>query len=162
MRRLGHDDYFGALADEFRWTTMEGETLSVHEMETRHIFNSMKMIFNHIAHVYGGKPVWFQKFYDAYEERARRDPKKLARQVAMFCWVIQQRGDLPEKYIPPYIQIVNQILDIRDLKQAALSLPEPEGFVQPRSGAVRAFLGTTFGEYLDSHFHGENGLDLEY
>lgn len=149
---------FNKVADRFRWRTMEGRTLTIDQMKTSHIFNSMKMIFNHIAEQYGGEPIWFTKKYPDYELRAKTDPKRLAKRVVLFCWVIEQRGDLQENHREPYRLIVNQILGIKSLREAAKSeaLPPPR-----RSEAVTAFLGPTLGDALDSHFHGENGIDLD-
>jgi len=107
----------------FKWKTMEGQVLTMSEMETGHIFNSMKMIYNHIAEQYGCQLVWFTKKYPGYNEKARHDPKKLAMVVALFCYEIERRGDLPNKYFFPYWEIVNAILKTKKLRAAALQLP---------------------------------------
>lgn len=44
------------LAEDY-WTTQDGERLKVSEMETTHVFNAMKMLFNSLAKRYGGEQV---------------------------------------------------------------------------------------------------------
>lgn len=94
----------------FLWRTMEGETLALSEMETSHVFNAMKMVFNHLARVWGGRPVWFTKQYGDYYANAQQDPARLAGLVVMFCNEIVRRGDLPEKYRDPFRTIIDQIV----------------------------------------------------
>lgn len=88
---------------------MEGEILSLDEMDTKHIFNSMKMIFNHICEVYGIPTVWHQHRYRDYIIKSHIIPKKLARQIHLFISEIERRGDLPSKYHEPYRQILDTI-----------------------------------------------------
>lgn len=35
------------IEEGFRWQTMDGQLLTVQEMETEHIYNCLRMIFNH-------------------------------------------------------------------------------------------------------------------
>lgn len=91
------------------WTTMEGETLSIRDMDTKHCFNSMKMLFNHIAEMWGGQPVWFQQKYPDTSAAAVSAPKHLAMYVCAFIREIDRRGDLPLKYREPYALIKRQV-----------------------------------------------------
>jgi hypothetical protein len=93
----------------FRWKTIEGKILKLHEMETSHIFNSMKMIFNHLAEANGGKPVNFANKYSLYKILAKTEINKLAAQVMLFIEEIERRGDLPEQYKRAYANITYQI-----------------------------------------------------
>lgn len=118
---MKHLDYlFGSVVAGFRWRTMQGDVLYLHEMETGHIFNSMKMIFNHVAEVYGGETVWFTKHYINYIEKAHDEPEHLVKLVALFCYEIEKRGDLPSKYKSPYENIVRQLLGNKLMNQAML------------------------------------------
>jgi hypothetical protein len=109
----------------FLWRTMEGEVLTLEQMETKHLFNSMKMCFNHIAEVYGGRPVWFKHSYSDYFERARLEPVTVAGYVVIFMKEIDRRGDLPAKYHAPYADIVSQIkpMMLRRPPLAAIAAP---------------------------------------
>jgi hypothetical protein len=109
---------------------MDGRVLTLDEMETKHVFNSMKMCFNHLARHWGGVPVWFQKEYRDYHKKAMSDPKCLARLVVGFIIEIERRGDLPEQYQKPYADILQQVTGTRFLKEgkellAAPTLPSP-------------------------------------
>lgn len=105
---------------------MEGEILSLDEMSTKHIFNSMKMAFNHLADTHGGTPVWFTVQYREYREAAKDNPVQLARLVVFFIQEIQRRGDLPERYSEPFRLILEQITP-----------PKLEGLgLLPRSGRL--------------------------
>ncbi len=99
--------------DTFRWKTMDGQILRIGDMKTSHVFNSMKMIFNHLAEANGGYPVWFEKKYSDYRRMASEDTMRLAATVIFFLNEIQKRGDLPERYAIPFTQILNQIKGIQ-------------------------------------------------
>lgn len=119
LKRISEED-----ARPFLWRTMEGEVLTLDEMKTAHIFNSMKMIFNHLAKEWGGKPVWFTKQYGDYEVRAAADPATLAGVVVRFLQEIEKRGDLPARYVEPYRAIVDQLRPKLEPAQRLL-LPSP-------------------------------------
>ena len=109
------------------WVTAGGERLVIGEMDTKHLFNSMKMLFNHLAEAWGGHPVWFQKRYQDTAWMAREDPKPLAEFVCRAVVAINARGDLPERYHAPYAEIVGQLTAIRGAIGGRAALPEPAG-----------------------------------
>ena len=49
------------------WHTMDGREMRIDEMDTSHIFNSMKMIFNHMADMFQGEPIWYVKKYPGWK-----------------------------------------------------------------------------------------------
>ena len=75
--------------DGFRWRTMEGEILTLGEVDTKHVFNAMKMIFNHLAAAHGGSPVWFVHLYTDYQARALVEVEPLAALVVFFVEEIE-------------------------------------------------------------------------
>jgi hypothetical protein len=83
----------------------------------------MKMLFNHIAEAYGATPIWYQHSYETYKQVAKQRPKSLARTVAIFCYEIERRGDLPAKYLTPYCLIMEQILGIKEWMLDVDALP---------------------------------------
>jgi hypothetical protein len=93
----------------FKWKTMDGRILQLDEMETRHIFNCMKMCFNHLAERWGGEPIWYNKSYSDYKQHAKKSPKRLAWLVLFFIYEIEHRKDLDIKYMQPFLEIKNQI-----------------------------------------------------
>lgn len=101
------------LGPVFRWRTMDGQVLTLDQMDTKHLFNSMKMVFNHLAAQHGGRPVWFQQQYGDYHEACREHPQTQAALVVMFLKEIDRRGDLPEKYAQPFAEIKEQIVPLQ-------------------------------------------------
>ncbi len=91
------------------WTTAQGVKIPITEMKTSHLFNAMKMTFNHLAVENGGAPVWFQHVYGDYLAKATAEPTNLARMVVLMLAEIQRRSDLPDEYQEPLRQIVSQI-----------------------------------------------------
>src|SRR6266404_9247599 len=87
---------------EFRWRTMDGRILKLEEMKTSHIFNSMKMIFNHLAEEFKESPIWFNHKYSDYHQAAKQSPKQLAFIILIFITEIEARQDLNIKYKEPY------------------------------------------------------------
>lgn len=108
----------------FRWRTMEGEVLTLAEMSTKHIFNSCKMVFNHLAEEYDGEPVWFQHRYGDYQRGARGAPERLVALVVFFIQEIERRKDLPEKYVEPYQAMLRQLVDNPALMKRRFAIGE--------------------------------------
>jgi hypothetical protein len=115
-----------AKVTDFQWKTMDGQILTLPEMKTSHIFNSMKMLFNHLAEVHGGEPVWFHKEYKDYIRKAMTpgDRDEMGLIVCVFITEIERRGDLPEQYREPYQQILHQIVGAQYLGEARKLLRE--------------------------------------
>lgn len=117
------------LTKSFLWRTMEGEILTLAEMDTKHIFNSMKMIFNHLAQEFNAQPVWFNHRYSDYQHSAARNPEGLAWQVLVFIAEIESRGDLSTKYAEPYQTICEQVFGPMRLKRISEHTEEIGGEV---------------------------------
>lgn len=91
------------------WTTAEGEKIPITDMDTKHLFNAMKMTFNHLASMQGGTPVWFNHEYCDFTTAAITGPQRLARIVVAMLAELDRRNDLPLHYAAPLIAIRNQI-----------------------------------------------------
>lgn len=93
------------------WTTQKGERLRLEDMHTVHVFNSLKMQYNHLAVVYGGmETVWFTKQYEDKIAEAKLQPELMILTVFLFISEIEKRGDLEEKFIEPYELIKTEFL----------------------------------------------------
>ena len=57
------------------WRTMNGEILNIREMKTGHLFNSVKMIYNHMAELIGFPTFWFSNKYKSHTEKWIEDPE---------------------------------------------------------------------------------------
>lgn len=101
---------------DFRWKTMSGDVLTLSEMKTGHIFNSMKMIYNHLASSLDLPTIWFVHEYSDYHLWSKTIPKKIAKTMLLFIYEIEKRGDLPEKYKQPYSIIIGVIMKILGIK----------------------------------------------
>jgi len=101
---------------DFKWKTMKGEILTLDEMKNSHIFNCFKMIYNHIAEKYKLPTVWFMQKYKDYKIKAVTIPKKLMMTMCIFIKEIEERGDLPEKYILPYSCIIDSLMKAFNLE----------------------------------------------
>ena len=91
------------------WTTNEGEEIPTTAMATNHLFNAMKMMFNHLAEAHGGQPVWFQKHYGGAAAIARGLPGIAAWWVVVMLWELDRRTDIPAKYLQPLQEIREQV-----------------------------------------------------
>jgi len=102
-------EWVDEMEKSFRWRTMEDKILNIEDMKTSHIFNSMKMLFNHLVVKRNGRPVWFKNLYGKHERDSENNPKEVCKNILFFIWFIEERGDIPEKYKAPYRQIADQI-----------------------------------------------------
>ncbi len=96
--------------EDFKWHTNDGKILSIDEMETRHIFNCLKMHYNHIAELYGLPTIWFTHKYVNKLYAAINVPESLFETILIFAYTIEKRGDLPDKYKHPYNRIKEILL----------------------------------------------------
>jgi hypothetical protein len=107
----------------FRWQTMQGQVLTLDQMSDRHLFNCLKMLYNHVAEQYGLPTVWFNHKYEGYVARAQLIPKELALQMCVFIHSIEVRGTLPQKYWEPYQQILMALQNLKVAKLESKLLP---------------------------------------
>lgn len=118
--REGMNDFdlisFDEYREDFLWNTMEGECVSIDEMDTKHIFNCFKMIFNHLAETYNLPTVWHQHRYGEYLVRAVEAPEDLVIQLQFFYLEIERRSDLPERYKEPFEKIKQILQSLFTLK----------------------------------------------
>lgn len=91
------------------WTTAQGKKIPINQMETTHLFNAMKMCFNHLAHVWGGIPIWFNHMYEDYLYEAEFAPNGLATIVMAMLDELGRRTDIPEAYEKPLARIRQQV-----------------------------------------------------
>lgn len=102
----------------FKWRTCDGIYMTLDQMTTAHIFNAMKMTFNHLADAFNGDPVWFNHRYRDKGNEAKEETKGQARTVLIMMVEIDRRKDLPSKYESPYAYIRGQVLGMRSIEEA--------------------------------------------
>lgn len=101
---------------DFRWQTMKGKILTLQEMSTGHIFNAMKMIYNHLANSMELPTIWFVHQCPDYHIKAKTIPSKIAKTMLLFIYEIEKCGDLPDKYKQPYSSIIGVIMKILGIR----------------------------------------------
>jgi len=115
---------------QMKWRTMDGQILTPSEMATSHLFNSVKMIYNHLAEEFDRPTIWFTKKHVQYQAAAQLNPRALAETLRNLIIELERRNDLPPKYHGPYTVIKNE------LRGPLAQLPEPK----PYSKEARDFL----------------------
>lgn len=110
--------------EDLIWTTAEGQAIRLGDMNTGHLFNSMKMLFNHLASVHGGQPVWFTHVYSDTTVGALTAPKHFAKYVLAMLRIIEKRTDLPAHYAAPLAIIRAQVFAEGPV---ALQMPAEQG-----------------------------------
>lgn len=87
------------------WRTMQGEILETNQMETSHLFNSVKMMYNHLAELVGFPTFWFTKEYrDIYKE-CKKNPRKHIRVLKELIIELEKRDDIEDRHVEVYSQI---------------------------------------------------------
>jgi hypothetical protein len=104
-------EHFGEICNvaPLYWTTQDGRTLPITSMATGHLFNAMKMLFNHLAAEHVGEPVWFQRVWSGSVHNAKVAPRQMAARIVLMCDELEKRQDMPEHYKEPYARIRSQI-----------------------------------------------------
>ena len=87
------------------WKTAGGERIHVSEMETSHVYNTMKMLYNHLAYGTGLETFSFNKRYWDRNKISSKRKRKHLRKAAAFSVIIERRGDLPYEYEKTFHEI---------------------------------------------------------
>lgn len=99
--------------DPLVWTTVDGVRIPLSQMGTIHLFNSMKMCFNHLAAHHGGQPVMFTKEWNGAHALAVYNPAHLAGWVVAMLAELDRRTDIPFSLIRPLEEIRSQLMPKR-------------------------------------------------
>ena len=103
-------DELSTFRDQFIWIN-QGQARKVCELHTSHIFNILKMLFNHVAVIHEwGNPVDMKRvvllpqwFYD--------EPRHVGNVISMLAVEVDLRGDLEDQHLEAYARIMNQLKD---------------------------------------------------
>ena len=78
------------------WKAKGRGYLSIWEMDTDHVYNTLKMIYNHFAMDCGFDTIGEQNhIYTDMKSASAKKRRKLLREAIAFSLVIERRGDLP-------------------------------------------------------------------
>lgn len=101
-------------SDNFRWHTQTGDKLKLSEMDTRHIFNSMKMLYNHFTLHYSElEPINFTIKHRGFANKALSIPQTMLETLILFIAEIERRSDLPMTFKDNYRRIIHELMGVR-------------------------------------------------
>lgn len=114
MKTTNFVDEMNIVKADFLWETATKEKLRLEHMSTKHVFNAMKMLYNHVAEV-ADLPnlpaIWYHHRYSKFYYKAQKAPRWMLQHIVIFVYEIEVRGDLPGKYRKPYNLIISAILE---------------------------------------------------
>jgi len=84
---------------------MQGEILDTSQMDTSHLFNSVKMMYNHLAELVGFPTFWFTKQYKVIYKLCEEDPQKHINVLKGLVIELEKREDMEDRYIEVYSHI---------------------------------------------------------
>lgn len=101
------------------WATQDGRLLFPPDMEERHVFNTLQMLYNHGATQFGYEETRRNyRSYAAYERMAEQDPTKLAYLIAVFALELTLREPATEpqriQYFPKIIEGITNSTSFQD------------------------------------------------
>jgi len=137
MEAIDFLDEMEVVKSGFIWETANKEKLRIDQMSTKHIFNAMKMVYNHIAEVVQLPvlpTIWYHHRYSKFYYKAIKAPRWMLKHLVIFIYEIEIRKNLPEEYRVPYDLIIAAILnslkiknDPEMIKEMWMLLPERGG-----------------------------------
>lgn len=75
------------------WQTAAGELIALADMETSHLWNTTKMLYNHLAECYFLPTIGSSKGYTDFEQIANEDPERLVRAIYALATELKKRSD---------------------------------------------------------------------
>ena len=88
-----------------QWKTMQGYILDTDQMDTNYLFNSVKMMYNHLAELLGFPTFWFTKEYKNIYEKCKEDPQKHIDTLKGLIIELEKREDIEDRHIEVYSHI---------------------------------------------------------
>lgn len=109
-------DTYRELSKVIIWNTITGsEGKTVKDMATSHIFNCLKMMYNHLAVIAGGPQIMFTKEHPQLYEYWKKDSKSMIKWMKIFIVEIDDRADLRGPRNTAYA-FIKEMLKGRDKK----------------------------------------------
>jgi hypothetical protein len=81
-----------------KWRQANGKEINIRDMDTVHLFNSLKMVYNHFAEVYDLPTYMFGNEYEYYKAMVMDDPFGMLKVIEVLNSELYGRRDLPKKY----------------------------------------------------------------
>ena len=87
--------------------TGDGTQLGISEMETTHVFNCVKMWYNHLAVILGFQEFWFRKKKAHIFHTWETDPQKGINILKKYMLEFEKRDDMESKHLEIYCLMRN-------------------------------------------------------
>ena len=92
---------------QFIHVTAEGTILQADEMETSHVFNRIKMWYNHLAVLVGFQEIWFRKKKAHIFHTWQTDPQKGMDILKGYMLEFESRDNIEDRHLEKYCLIRN-------------------------------------------------------
>jgi hypothetical protein len=132
-------------AKGFAWTTVEGKKIPLKQMETKHLFNSMKMIYNHVALNYNRKVIGSFKFQPGKAKSIAKNPAPFIKTCLIFINELEHRN-IPYFFRRDYKQILRQVFKTKLIEDVEKDIEHLKSLEKTRT---KSFI-KRIGNYLDS------------
>tara|TARA_R100000781_G_scaffold22286_1_gene16577 strand:+ start:1184 stop:1618 length:435 start_codon:yes stop_codon:yes gene_type:complete len=92
---------------DFTHITADGTTLKADEMETKHLFNCIKMWYNHLAVIVGFQDIWFGKKKAHIFHTWENEPQKGIDILKRYMYEFEKRDDKEPQALEKYCLMKN-------------------------------------------------------
>ena len=76
---------------DYIWVTADNKEIDIREMKTRHLFNTLKMLYNHLARLSSLPEVWFSKEYNLFYDMWNKKPQKMINMMKLMIEEMESR-----------------------------------------------------------------------
>tara|TARA_R100000742_G_C4256720_1_gene74586 strand:+ start:444 stop:875 length:432 start_codon:yes stop_codon:yes gene_type:complete len=118
--------------NEFKHVTADGTVLQAEDMETSHLFNCIKMWYNHLAVLVGFQDIWFRKKKAHVFHTWETDPQKGIEILKWYMMEFEKRADVENNYLEKYClmrnfltgKVHNKIVEEMEKRNIKYEFPE--------------------------------------
>lgn len=111
----------------FRWRTKNSQYLALSQMETKHLFNSMKLVYGRAAEFYHMPTMWGKEVPKQRRGRPvefRGTAREYAQTTVLFLKKIEQRGNLHPGYAVEFETMKDAIMESLDFYLDAYAIDQ--------------------------------------
>lgn len=111
------------------WRTAQGKLIALSDMETSHVWNTAKMLYNQLADEYGFEPIYRSNRYIDFEVLAEEDPEAVARAIYSLAVELSKRTDRKPYMVIPMQKLQEALPNAEspDLAEGYDAISNPNG-----------------------------------
>ena len=83
---------------DYIWVTADNKEIDIREMKTGHLFNTLKMLYNHLARLSSLPEVWFSKEYNLFYDMWHKKPQKMINMMKLMIEEMEKRINKGDVY----------------------------------------------------------------